>query len=122
MRDDGDDDADFAVSVARQEARRRQGALLVLRECCHRAGRAADELRRAEQERLERGLDALVHEPVLGARRRLARALRALEAAPALIGAPLRVDSGGRPVRPVGPWGANRHGRACRGEDGWRGG
>ena len=79
MRDEGE--TEFAVSVARQEARRRQGALLVLRECCHQARRAADALRRAEQERLERGFDAPDREQVFGARRQLARALRALEEA-----------------------------------------
>jgi hypothetical protein len=81
MRDDGDADADFAVSVARQEARRRQGALLVLRECCRRAGAAVDDLRRAEQDRLEQGFDAPDRAPLYGARRRLGRALRALEEA-----------------------------------------
>jgi hypothetical protein len=42
--------AAFAISLARQEERRRQGALLVLRECCQRAGEAVEALRRAERE------------------------------------------------------------------------
>jgi hypothetical protein len=79
MRDEGEDDAEFAVTVARQEERRRQGALLVLQECCQRAGAAVEELRRTERDQLERGFEGAVGEGVFGARRKLARALRALE-------------------------------------------
>ena len=82
MRDEGEDgEAEFAATVARREERRRQGALLVLRECCRRAGRAADDLRRAEQDGLDGGFDGPVRAHVFGARRRLGRALRALEEA-----------------------------------------
>ena len=81
MRDEGEEEADYAVTVARQEERRRQGALLVLQECCRRAGAAVGELRRVEREQVERGFDAPGGERVYGAKRRLARALRALEEA-----------------------------------------
>jgi hypothetical protein len=78
-RDAGE--ADFAVEVARQEERRRQGALLVLQECCQRAGAAVDGLRRAERDGLDHGFDGPAREDIYGARRTLARALRALEEA-----------------------------------------
>jgi hypothetical protein len=81
MRDEGEDDAEFAVTVARQEERRRQGALLVLQECCRRTGAAVEELRRAERADAERGFGGIGRPEVSGAKRRLARALRALEEA-----------------------------------------
>ena len=84
MRDEGEEEADFAVTVARQEERRRQGALLVLQECCQRAGAAVEDLRRVERENLNRGLEGFegaARERVYGAKRTLARALRALEEA-----------------------------------------
>src|SRR5262245_26546654 len=82
MRDErAEDEAEFAVTVARQEERRRQGALLVLRECCRRAGAAVEGLRRAEREGLEVGFDGPAREQNSGSKRRLARALRALEEA-----------------------------------------
>jgi len=83
MRDE-DEAAEFAVGVARQEERRRQGALLVLQECCQQAGVAVGELRRVERERLNRGFEGFegaTRERVYGARRQLSRALRALEEA-----------------------------------------
>jgi hypothetical protein len=79
MRDEGE--AEFAVTVAHQEERRRQGALLGLRECCRRAGAAVDELRRAERAAPERGFDGRAREGIFWARRGRARALRALKEA-----------------------------------------
>ena len=83
MRDEGEAEAeaDYAATIARQEERRRQGALLVLRECCQRAGAAVDALRRAQREELEQGVVGPARLQLYGARRRLARALRALEEA-----------------------------------------
>jgi hypothetical protein len=82
MRDErAEGEAEFAVTVARQEERRRQGALLVLRECCQRAGAAVDGLRRAQRDGLDHGFDGPAREDLYGARRALARALRALEEA-----------------------------------------
>jgi hypothetical protein len=79
MRDErAEGEAEFAVTVARQEERRRQGALLVLRECCSRAGSAVDDLRQAER---DGGFDGPGRLQVSGARRELARALRALKEA-----------------------------------------
>jgi hypothetical protein len=96
MRDErAEDEAEFAVAVARQEERRRQGALLVLRECCGRAGAAVDGLRRAERDGLDRGFDGAAREGIFGAKRALARALRALEEAPS--------SSRGRRGRSSGP-------------------
>jgi hypothetical protein len=81
MRDEDEAgaEADYAVTVARQEERRRQGALPVLRECCWRTGAAVGELRQAERKGLDRAYDGPVRERIFAARRRLARA-----AAPAL--------------------------------------
>jgi hypothetical protein len=82
MRDEhAEGEAEFAVEVARQEERRRQGALLVLQESCLRAGAAVEGLRRAEREGSDRGFDAPTREDIYGAKRTLARALRALEEA-----------------------------------------
>ena len=67
MRDEGEDDAEFAVAVAREEERRRQGALLVLQECCRRTGAAVEELRRAERADLERGFGGIGRPEVAGA-------------------------------------------------------
>jgi hypothetical protein len=90
MRDEGEDDAECAVTVARQGERRRQGAPLVLRERCRRTGAAVEELRRAERAGLERGFGGAGGAEISGAKRRLGRALRALEEAafdPLVLGA-----------------------------------
>jgi hypothetical protein len=76
-----DGDTEFAVALARQEARRRQGALLVLQDCCRRAGAAVGELRRAERDGFDCAFDDPARERIHAARRRLAGALRALEEA-----------------------------------------
>jgi hypothetical protein len=55
--------------------------LLVLQERCRRAGAAVAALRRAEREGLEVGFDGPAREQLYGSKRRLARALRALEEA-----------------------------------------
>jgi hypothetical protein len=82
MTGEGEDgDAEFAVDLARQEARRRQGALLVLQDCCRRTGAAVGELRRAEWDGFDRAFDGPARERIFTARQGLAGALRALEEA-----------------------------------------
>ena len=53
----------------------------MLQECCRRTGAAVEALRRAERADLERGFGGIGRPEISGAKRRLGRALRALEEA-----------------------------------------